>query len=37
MAWIGEGMMDIDWEKVIEVLRQRIKLLKERINAADVN
>lgn len=29
--------MDIDWEKVIEVLRQRIKLLKERINAANVN
>jgi hypothetical protein len=29
--------MDIDWEKVIDVLRHRIKLMKERINAADVN
>lgn len=37
MAWIGEGLMDIDWEKVIDVLRHRIKLLKERINVADAN
>ena len=37
MAWVGEGLMDIDWDKVIDVLRHRIKLMKERINAADAN